>query len=491
MNLAEILSRPVIALSVVAQAAACSTAAPVQRPADGPTISVRHPATQSILFTNRQAEILIKAPHVVPGQHVLEVFAIPDGPTSSVSIAALELAADPRTDEFLVLWNPRAAPPGDYTVNAVLRRGDQAVATDSIDVTLAVPPRVELLLGAMEASGQGIAATLTVRSSVPQGVSIVDHRWWVGDMDEPLIHQGPTLTRIFTPGTRTMVAISVVDSRGGTSLLVAPVDMPKTLPPTRVPDDSLTVPPAQSCGCKSMVVRATRGQSASHYCANPAMGAKLASSGCTKLPVNAPPGTPGPLLCLPGLRGYRCPVGPVVPNFAATPKVTSFSSSFEVAATLVEGSTPEICNEGQYARADTTFEGAKLLQTPPSTEPSGQTLPAGTSSGGTPLNINLVPAGKDQPVPGNPQGLWGPDDYTAPRTLKVHEPQIIRWWDAPGAHGLSRQPSSAFLGHEFVSFVSGTTGTCWCKFRVTHALRNGAAVGPGAVMQDGLNCTVQ
>ena len=219
--------------------------------------------------------------------------------------------------------------------------------------------------------------------------------------------------------------------------------------------------PPQFCGCSGMVVRKTAGQQSGIYCwpngvvANPLQHKAVIAN---PLAANCPAGT----------TAYANALGQLIP----TPpnNIQSFGFGFEIVASLVRGSTPQLCDEGQFARGE--VRGAGVI----AVNPGVRNTPVGAKNlprpGGNPPYV-ANPVAQGQPYPHlrgqrNPQDLWGPDNYTTVNPYKRYDPaNTIRWTDQPVLPIPAPPLNNVIDDSEFISYVLGTQGqpSCWCQFR--------------------------
>jgi hypothetical protein len=255
-----------------------------------------------------------------------------------------------------------------------------------------------------------------------------------------------------------------------------------------------------------MVVTATAGQESEIYCAAGLPGGTVACN----LVENPPPGT-----CPAGEVAFRCALGPL--SAATPPAISNLATarrlgwSFDVKATLIRLTTaPNLCDEGQFVR--TTIAGtnngrafvAPNRMAQPAAPPGPYNFPIGNDPNGGRFSVvngpALVPAFDAQDVLGRRR--FGSDDYAQPYEFKRHlnaeNPKIRHWYDQFAADFDSQRTTSLSQQAEFVTFVRGNTGTCWCQFKFEQEVTNGQrqAIGGGRAPENltmiaGNRCTAR
>jgi hypothetical protein len=218
---------------------------------------------------------------------------------------------------------------------------------------------------------------------------------------------------------------------------------------------------ASTCGCQQIV---------------------LATTGDSVMPDLRRP-NPNP----PPPKYLRMPLG-------ADPKY--LANNFEIRATLIPGSDPDLCTEGQEVRR--TAQPKNLPAIDKKACSKGRTLPvcgvdaecdthtcAGGTQNGKSCDADQGAAckagggncvanndGKCTSYPFKGQGR-GNDDYRKPFPKddgpKIHQPGRILWLDAPGAGNqqVANVGRDYLFDADFLSFVKGPAGSCQCHFSVT------------------------
>jgi hypothetical protein len=172
---------------------------------------------------------------------------------------------------------------------------------------------------------------------------------------------------------------------------------------------------------------------------------------------------------------------------------------FEVEATLVPGSDPSKCEEGQQVKNDESVNGQIVGHKAKCT--GGQVGKDCTALATGPLAVcdtyvcrGGTQDGKDCTAPARerackdgggacvsnhdgactvyPLGAGlprAPDDYASPSIFKIHSDETIVWFDAPGrARRASEIHGNLHYRDEldFYAFVKGNLGTCSCHFNL-------------------------
>lgn len=245
---------------------------------------------------------------------------------------------------------------------------------------------------------------------------------------------------------------------------------------------ALTVAPtpvAATCGCASMTIETAAGGYTHPLCAGEKENLSL--FGCVEVSNDD---LPPEYRCGSGLTPYQCPL-----NLTAGMAPTKWFG-FEVSTVLTEGSTVGDCARGQFIQSNRAKNGE------PAANPAAAATPAaGTYTfGGLTLEAvngpTLIPALGAQNGTGQP--LFGADAYTELdfKQRYVPEKRELYWWDAPGGAVPLEAPSTRDENDDFVAFVNGDAGSCWCRFTVSQHWQEDEGTG-GAVRVDGsVNCTL-
>jgi hypothetical protein len=409
---------------------------------------------------------------------------VADGLGQHIVIAKGDILFLDNPDRISALWDLTKVTPGDYVITATVKAADQ-FGTASVNVTVHPAPVAEMRLQSFQFTPQGTQIVLTASASSPSQTQIVDYFWNPGDGSPPQDTSLPSFTHLF-PSTGTFVVVlEVLDALGGSQMVIA--DLFVAAPNLRRPE---------SCGCNQMTIKTVPGAS-DIICG--AQTTFASTSGCT-LMRNPPAGT-----CAQGQVAWTCPLGPVTP----APPANNLGYGFEVFADLVPGSSSRLCKEGQFVQATrtgpvlnprtgmfvlgtkTNSQGNQNVATMGNKSTGSQNLPGGAAPGGFMFN-SVGPAAKVPPFGATANGMpnYGPDDYISRPTYKNHQPQVIFWWDEPKVFvdGISGSGNE-----EFVDFVQGNMGSCWCRFtlRQTWPGPAGPIGGAGFTMVDGENCVIR
>lgn len=174
------------------------------------------------------------------------------------------------------------------------------------------------------------------------------------------------------------------------------------------------------------------------------------------------------------------------------------SWGFEVTADLKNDVTT--CTEGQFVRADQAVNGIAqrggLVRGNPKANHEHRFK---DDQGNETVKVQTIR--EKLPVPPKKSGLWGGDNYDTEvdNPWKRHVARQIRWVDSPGIIYNGQLPWHLESDAEFLSFVDGPLGQCWCQFTIDWKfayIRNAAGnwvpnFAPGGLNRvAGLNCTV-
>jgi hypothetical protein len=456
------------------------------------------PAPDEVLFTNRQAEIVLAVDGLVSPFAVITVTATPLPYGEEMPIAETAYSDEDGDGLSEQPWILRDVKPGAYRV-AVTLADEGSTAEASVPVRVLAPPRATIALKYLAGEGRSLAGTLRASAKPSAGARITRYVWSIG-ADTPVETTTPNLHFVIQPkGPKLPVALDVFDTAGGVSRVVRLINVPARIVrgPVLFPELFMAPPPPDDfCGCSAMTVNAI-GRTGAYCLSNkPELLKRAAAYGCT--PVAAPPaGTPAPPNPCPADKvAIDCGLGRLDPG-ADPAEAKPFGVGFEVIATLVEGSTPLLCTEGQAARGKTVRDAPALPKLPVKFEPDKDiTLPV---DGGAARKIKIrfnpigTPADKAKEYPEvNKDDEWGADDYTLEKTEKRYSsPNEIRWFDIAQV-AVRPQTTKIDDQFQFLSFVLGADGqpSCWCQLDLKQSWeRKKGAGGPGLTRSNGLKCT--
>lgn len=459
---------------------ATGCAAEIQTPtsAEGVQLVILTPQEGQVLPTQKQAVIEARfEPPVDLEATVIEADVVAVRDEQRIVIAKGDLRPFESPDRLRAFWNVAEVLPGEYVINVKVAGPHRGEA--SVRVTVHPAPAVTMRLVSLRRIAQGAEAVFSVAATSPAKVPIREYIWTAGDGTPPQRTDEPTFTHVYRELDRTYVVwVEVNDARGGSTLIARDLKTPPDLPKEGLKIPREVFHETHDCGCRRMTIRAAGGNTNIHCAA-----AVPDRPGCAA--VAAPPGT-----CPAGQVPYQCPLGEITP---APPGQPRLGWLFEIVADLTVSdlvpTTNDLsqCTQGQYARGTRIRDGAirpnpQALANPPA---GAHNLPDGTAGAG---GFNFISVGPPNPYPpfGGPN--YGGDGFTQPDDLKRHRPTQFYWNDAPrGRVGTISYTSD----NEFISFVQGNLGTCWCRFWLRQSwTARGGTQGPGIVLVDGLNCRV-
>ncbi len=436
------------------------------------------PADGSVVFTNRLVDVFAR-PEPWP-----EAMSLPriDAELSVTGADGPRIVADgdlrmlKAPNQIAAFWDPRDAAPGPYTIDLTVKDGDRKL-TARAKVELRDPPKASFQVEGSAPADNGILVRFIASARTAAPAEVVTYVWDFGDDTAPLVTKTRMAEHVYARIGQTVgVMLEAQDSLGGAGRTMAMLKLPDQ------PGSTVILQAAATCGCKKMTVIHSVLPQSSRYCAA------------------AVPGIPG-LSAVPGAVTPPCPAGQV----AFTGKLgpldpgPTLGMGFEVEAILIPGSDASLCKEGQYVMntfKDTTGvvanpnaqpappAGNIVLPGPPGTPNFTFTAVASAPGAAVAAPQNIVP-----PVMGPaPAPNFGADDYDTPSAFKKHEGQAIRWLDLPQFP----PAGAASMDSQFVSFVSGTTGTCWCHFSISRTVNAaGGAGGAGITLVKALNCVAR
>jgi hypothetical protein len=321
---------------------------------------------------------------------------------------------------------------------------------------------VSLRVTSLQNVAGGTRVTFSAIAQSPVGSAIREFIWTPGDGSRPARTTTGSFSHIYPArGTEFIVWLQVNDALGASTLIARDLNLP------RGPTQNGGVKPlwadhllkeTHDCGCEEMMVLVPDPKTkppprTGVYC----LGDK------ERLPV-APdckfiknPGPPNE--CPEKTRAYQCGLGQFSPEPGVMPLL---GWRFEVVAKLSEHTNdPSKCQQGQYARLSGMANGKETKNPRTDKEPpAGKvTLPDGTVD---PKGFTFTAIKPNQPLPPFKGPDYGADDYAHPRFDKRHLPGEFRWVDLPNIR-LSRAESLTQEA-EFIDFLRGNLGTCWCRF---------------------------
>jgi len=366
-------------------------------------------------------------------------------------------------DRLSAPWNVFDFPPGDYVITVTATAGGRT-GTASVRVTVHPRPVVSLRVASLLKTAGSTRVTYLATAHSPVGTAIREFIWTPGDGSPPVRTATGSFSHVYSgSGTSFIVWLEVNDSLGGSTLIARDLNLPRS------PTQNGGVTPlwadhllkeTHDCGCEEMTVLVPDPEmkpppQTGVYC----LGKKqklLNAPGCKFVKNPAPPGE-----CPPETNAYQCDLG----QFSPRPGSSALGWTFEAVAKLSERTNDESkCEQGQYARTSGTIDGQKNRNPKTDMEPpSGKvTLPDGTVE---PKGFTFTAVKPNQPLPPFKGPDYGADDYAHPRFDKRHLPGEFRWRDQPLNPGLVRAKSLTQEA-EFIDFVRGNLGTCWCRFSI-------------------------
>jgi len=438
------------------------------------------------------------------------------------------------SSETLTAWEATVHPnlalplagltPGKYVVT-VFASMEDGNFQDTASIVLREPPVISLEPVLLQAADDGLDATFAASITGADDTGIRRVAWTIGQGGPTVITEEPVLKYRFpkTPLPYDL-SVGIFDRSGLETTETFNFDLTERdiaffqqqdgngdgdKPVLKKPAPEA----ARTCGCKSMVIK-TKAKSGI-YCAKPPAAGQIPWEDqilCRKV------AAPKPNPCAAGETPYECPLGRLAPEFLPPMKPgggfnmanlhkARLSFGFEVEAVLQPKSNAKLCREGQFVQSTILLGGRPARngnsQNAPNIDTAGKvTLPV---KGGGNFVLSVIPAG--QVVPANGARTFGRDDYAAPsETKRYHGNKKITWFDRPRsgivmprppAGGIVQVYQSANVANEFISVVSGTTGTCWCRFSLDNqwnffnAKTTGAGLALSKAMPNQLNCTIR
>jgi hypothetical protein len=442
-----------------------------------PPLLIVEPQNGAVLATQADAEIVAQlAPDLQdPAQFIsMECVAVSADGSVRIVIAQGDLRSFESTDQARCIWRLRGVAGGNYTVRMSIQDKSHRVFSDQISVTVTTAPTGDIVLASQQPVQGGVQVTLQAVVFHPS--SIVRTLWIPGDGGAPVsCSQLCPFTHSYagqSGETTTYVVTLTLDSSTGGEVTVQR-DIVVRQGPNQFFVAQLQV--THDCGCTKMDIFSAGGQNSFVFC-QPG-GAPPASPGCVAVANPA-----GAQACPAGTTPFQCPNGPFAPGQLGA---NFLGWRWEVNAHLSPRTNDiNACTEGQAARGDLTRGGVAIVNGAAAATPAAAAaLPFPNPPAGA-----LVAAPNPYPPLAGPN--WGADDYTAPRNFKRHLEGLgrIQWLDAPR---IGAGAANAITDHrEFVMWVTGNLGTCWCQIDMNHSwTMAGGRVGPGVVGRvAGLNC---
>ncbi len=422
----------------------------------------------------------------------------------------------------LVLISTDDLAAGEYVVAARLAIAG-AVVSDTAKISVRDPPAIALGPVSLARDGDAVVATFSVEAETADDVGIDSYQLTVGQGGPVIGSSSPVLKHRFPLLAATYdLTLVVTDVLGAvfSETYRFRLDRDDFVAFRQDPDDDddePTKPPpeaADTCGCKEMIIHTQRANSAI-YCAKPPEAGRVSHwdyLGCTKL--DDPKDNP----CQGTDVAYQCQLGRQAPQFldpgtAQRPNYRNVALSrlafaFEVEAVLQPNSNAKLCKEGQYAQG-TSRAGQGTFNNPPAQDKPDldadgvMMLP---NADGSQFSFNVVK--RPERVPARGAGNYGADDFDAESVQKRYDGNArIIWLDIPRTTLVyERAPlpggqvvvwSTLSSDNEFISFVTGPTGTCWCRFELDNMWSlfdptvKGAGLKLSANMPNGLKCTIR
>lgn len=449
------------------------------------------PRDGQFAFTNRLERVFAQfVPSPKSPLSPVDATVTVSGPGGVVQLAKGDLREADVSNALLAFWDTASFEPGRYALTVRANYAGE-LYQNRIRVVLRAPPSIAVSVSEVVPENSGFRARFIAEAETEPPGKIASFRWVFGDDSEPVVTGLPEAEHVFMDATREyQVTVHVIDSLGGTEYATYTLN---PTPLTSTPPGNITFQAATSCGCREMLLDARPTRTSTRYCGPAAPGAQG---------INAEPiGTPGATdpVCPPGTTTLiRADLGAVDPS---PPTHNQLGIGFEVEAYLRYKSDPAKCDEGQFARG-TLVRGGTTLALPaatalPAAGPTGtKSLPNPSPPGGS-FTFNVINAPNAYPAqpispasgPSPPDPLnFGADDYTAPSGVKKYalNNQVISWIDVPQMPTAGMAASDS---REFISFVQGPGGTCWCRFSTNRTVNAaGATGGTGLTILGGLNC---
>ena len=453
-------------------------------------IKIVNPSNGQAVYTNRLLSITVQLPSIEAFSTVDLVIRLKKGGDNALVLKG-RLQRQGAIAE--IDWQPKGVKSGTYQLTVVATSPKKTIF-EQVEFKILQPPQVDVKIKELRRIDQNLEATLIASASSPDGIQIDSFVWTLGRGIKPIATKQPTLKHTFKLSSKSdYLYLKVFDVLGGVSSTIRRLNFPGLIALT-TPDPNIflgMVPPPQPCGCASMTIRRTANQNSDVYCMTPAKLRTL--PGCQAVPAAQIPAGEG---CPAGKTAANCRLNVHQALGANRPRqnLTRFLGfGFEVVSTLNQGSAADECEEGQFTQADIELTQLAIRNGPIGAQPAPNTRHTFTKPnppGGNEV-VETVRAGL--PVPPYQSNFWGSDDYDDESDFKRHLGLTVRWFDAPGNNHAGPLLHPSVHKFRFFTFVKGSTGECWCKFRFEHgwiAGRGYMTLPPGVVLEDGLNCTL-
>jgi hypothetical protein len=398
---------------------------------------------------------------------LIDFTAVKSDGQSVFPLGSGDLRAFDNPENARAIWRTRPIPSGDYTIIARLVDLSGVSFTDTIRVTLNRAPGLTLNVLSMTALPGGAEFTFEPIAKDPENDPIARVVWTPGDgSSDTVVSDLAPFTHFYAgqPGqnVRYVLSLAVEDTRGARATIQRDIEI--------AADGTPIAAQTHDCGCTKMDLFSVAASTSFTYC-NPGGAAPPDIPGCMAV-VN--PG--GAEACPVGTTPFQCQLGPFAPGERGSNRL---GWAFEINA-HIDPKTNDFtrCSEGQVAhgtlmRAGAALPNAAAVPNPPG-PPAGANIPFPNPPAGAVVNApNRYPgvAGPD----------WGADNYTSENRVKRHLPglQRIEWLDVPSLP--TNAAMAALSDHRiFVSWVTGTLGTCWCQFEINQEWSMaGGRTGPG------------
>ncbi len=467
-------------------------------PFGGTEFAILSPTDGQNYFTNTSGDLIARfKPLAVDPSIRITVTAKSSEGKHKFLIGDGELAVAPGSDRIELTWDTSEVPPGSYVVYFTAR-AEGHVLTNSVKVNVLDPPTVDAALIELRGVGEVFEATFVAYAEPSVGAELVRYLWRAEDT-EPIEATEPTVTiKLTGPGTNKSIVLDVFDSAGGQARLVKTIFLPTEILGTFIdPESYFAMMPLAFCGCQSMVVGINPANRTGIFCA-PNVAA-IPAPNCARRQLAPAPGIAGPAApnpCPGGKIPYTCALGPQDPGVGAAATGGTAGFNFEVIATLVAGSIPALCREGQVAQGDVSVNNARLPNQAAEDVPAGPVINLPRVNQGN-RRVRVVsnpigtPPARQAPYPRAGAANWGADKYAVQDRVKIHDAAAIRWVDLPGgpvAGGTNRIDDN----RSYLPFVGTRThGYCWCEININQTWRRATGLGGrGARRMDGFNCRV-
>ncbi|MEM7049283.1 MAG: hypothetical protein AAF604_06470 [Acidobacteriota bacterium] len=355
-------------------------------------------------------------------------------------------------------WRVEGAEPGEWRVTVTGRRGGHE-ERDSVPFFLHAAPVIERIsIVSIQQVGRSVEVEFRAHVDTPSGLPVERYTWHSGDGTPVVETKEPRWRHRYVRRADSYnLEVDAFDGLGGTDKILRPIKFAGKGPQQGNLEED------EKCGCTRLTIRATAGEWSGNYCGNP-------------------PGVPGCEAVIDGTcpgNAFRCPLGVISEN-------GELRFGFEPSAAL-SADTDDLseCSAGQYVQSTYVDDGVTVTNPLTSTTP-----PGGSDVTIGSLTIATVANGARAPAFGATQSskpLFGADNYTSASTVWRASLQTLRWYDAPG--GATGQDSGT-IENDFISFVNGNDGSCWCRFKVEAAWTKGNAATGAATLEDGSNCVV-